>query len=764
MKEGFIKCYITKAVVQGEARVGKTSLKCALTKMTYDKTSTSVIDPSVAVRCYSCDSKSGPYKLISVEEMRAKVRNAMQSKAKDKAATDEAATDETAADKAATGKVATDKAATDKAATDKIATNKVATDKVATAKGATDKAAVDKVATDQFRTSSQPQVLSKPSQEANKPITPTSGATTLKNEASSVSVNKAREMENDAIALVKQFHEDCKKKAQEEGETLDNDHWLYFIDTGGQIQFQKLLPVFMPFASVLIVVVSLAKSLKERSEEVVHYEGEDMKTGSKTLTVEEVLKQLFSSVIPSAFNYMKSLAKHPDLSKHITFAQQLRSDASKLKINIIPVATCGDKGTDVKRIKKEMKEKLYDMVKCHKNKCELYAPSEGVNTTIHVLEVDGRIADPIYKEEVPDDRTSITEKSLETIAEELEKNAYKITVPLKWYCFDVLLHEVASKGCGILTFSFCEKLGEKIGMSSLPEIKSALIFLHLFNRILYYHESEACRDLVFVEINSLVNILKKLVMSIYKGHEEQPYPEWVPIVHKAELKIETMVKVCEDVFNSKEYSNGAPSDFQNLRSQCENTQFEVKLLKLFQELLIAAELSPNEYFIPALLPLKDVPPHVPSNADSSPPLLFCFEGAVPMGHFCAVIVHLLSHPRVKWELSDKNNYSNYFALECAKDSTVKIILVEQVDYIELHCDEEDQGIARESVEEAITSATKKHNLSLNYKNGFYCLCDAIDGKHFAIATFSDPKEKYVIECKEQKIKNDSWMHWLTCKF
>ena len=748
MKEGSIKCYITKAVVQGEARVGKTSLKCALTKEKYAKASTSVIDPSVAVRCYSCDFDKGQYMLISVEEMRAKVRNAMRSKAKDKAATDKAATDkvatdETAADKAATVKVATDKVVTDKGAADKIATDKVATDK-----GATDKAATDKVATDHITTigtSSQPQDLSMSSQEANEATTPTNEATTtLTNETSSVSVNKAREVQN-AIALVKQFHEDCKK-AQEEGKTLDNEHWLYFIDSGGQIQFQKLLPVFMPFASVLIVVVSLAKSLSAPSSTVAYYDGEDMTTGSKTLTVEEVLKQLFSSVIPSAVNYMKFLANDPNLSEHITFAQKLGSAS---KINIIPVATCGDKSTDVKCIKKEMKEKLYDMVKCHENKCELYAPSEGVDTTIHVLEVDGRIADP--KEEVPKDRTLITEKSLETIAEELEKSAYEITVPLKWYCFDVLLHEVASKGCGILTLSFCEEFGKELGMS-LPEIRNALIFLHLFNRILYYHNSEACSDLVFVEINSLVNILKELVMSIYKGHEEPVRHEWVPLVRRGKLTIENMIKIC----------NGVPSDFQHLRSQYENPQFEVKLLNLFQELLIAAPLSPHEYFIPALLPLKDVPPHVHSNADSSPPLLFCFEDAVPMGHFCAVIVHLLSHPHVKWELSySKTNHSNYFTLECAIDSTVKITLVEQVDYIELRCDKKKyRGIARESVKEAITSAIEKHKLSISYKNGFYCSCeDAEDGKHFA--TFSPLQGIYDFECKKQ---NDSWTHWLTCKF
>ena len=269
MEKGSVKCSITKAVVQGEARVGKTSLKCALTKEKYAKTSTSVIEPSVAVRCYSRDNKSGQYKLISLEEMRAKVRNAIQSQAKDKAATD--------------------KAAKEKAATDKVA----------------DKGAADHITA--IGTSSQ--VPSKPSQKANKATTPTYEATTLINEASSVLVSKTEEMQK-AIAIVEQFREDCKK-AQEEGKTLDDEHWLYFIDSGGQIQFQKLLPVFMPFASVLIVVVSLAKSLTAPSSAVAYYEGEDMTTEGETLTVEGVLKHLVSSIVPSTFRYMTSLANDP---------------------------------------------------------------------------------------------------------------------------------------------------------------------------------------------------------------------------------------------------------------------------------------------------------------------------------------------------------------------------------------------------------------------------------------------------------------------
>ena len=734
MKKGSIKCYITKAVVQGEARVGKTSLKCALTKEKYVKTSTSVIEPSVAVRCYSRDSKSGPqYKLISVEEMRAKVKNAIRSQAKDKAATD---------------KAATDKAATDKVATDKVAADKVVTDDITA-----------------VSTSSQPQVLSKPSQEASEATTPASEATALTNEASLESANEIQ----DAIAIVEQFRDDCEK-AQEEGKTLDGERWLYFIDSGGQIQFQKLLPVFMPFASVLIVVVSLAKSLTEPSSAVAYYDGEDMTTGSETLTVEEVLKQLFSSIVPSTFRYMSSLVNDPNLSENdikIVERKQAGSTPSKLsRINIIPIATCGDKCTDVSVICRleEMQEKLKSIVKCHNKKCKCMPESE--NYCISILEIDGRDADPDEVDKIPKDRRSTTKESLGKIAEVLDDNEYIITVPLNWYCLDVLLHEKASNGCGILTLSFCQKIGGALGMSS-SEIPNALKFLHLFNKILYYHNSKACSDLVFVEVNSLVNILKELVVLIYKGQPNVNSldPFWDPLVCEGKLTIENMKIICEKALNGKydeKDRNEALADFQRLRRQYKNSQFEEKLLKLFQELLIAAPLSPNEYFVPALLPLK-IDTHVPCDF---PPLLFHFEDAVPMVFFCAVIVHLLSHSLVKWNfIGEKDNFSNYFVLECTTDYYFEITLVEQVNHIELRCDDQKyQGIARESVKEAIESAAMKHNLSINYNKRFHCSCDTSElEKHFAIA-----KPGNVIKCSKpdngQVINDINLTHWLTCKF
>ena len=185
----------------------------------------------------------------------------------------------------------------------------------------------------------------------------------------------------------------------------------------------------------------------------------------------------------------------------------------------------------------------------------------------------------------------------------------------------------------------------------------------------------------------------------------------------------------------------------------------MKLLKLFQELLIAAFLSSNEYFVPTLLPLKEITHDSHNYSCDLPPLLFCFEAAVPMGLFCAIIVHLLSRSCDEWKLDEHGtNYSNYFAL---KYDVINIILVEQLNCIELHCNRQDyQEIARKSLEEAIKSAADKHSLCINYEKGFYCSCDgAKDGKH--IAFYSKIERKYVIECRNSC--DVQTMKWLESK-
>uniref|UniRef100_A0A1X7U0K3 Uncharacterized protein n=1 Tax=Amphimedon queenslandica TaxID=400682 RepID=A0A1X7U0K3_AMPQE len=215
------------------------------------------------------------------------------------------------------------------------------------------------------------------------------------------------------------------------------------------------------------------------------------------------------------------------------------------------------------------------------------------------------------------------------------------------------------------------------------------------NKLLFYPDSPA-GDLVFVNIESLINILRDLLVFVCDAHSEAKLllPDQKALVCKGHLSIEILKKASKSCNKISE----AFSDF------------DAKLLGLFEYLLIATKLPEKEsFFMPALLPIKDVSDINPY--PNTTPLLFYFENASPMGLFCAVIVHLLSEKKASWKVIEESNFSNYFTLQCRDLLESIIVLVEQVNCIALYCESEDDYIpAREAVEEAVDAAMLAHKL------------------------------------------------------
>uniref|UniRef100_A0A1X7SZK5 Uncharacterized protein n=2 Tax=Amphimedon queenslandica TaxID=400682 RepID=A0A1X7SZK5_AMPQE len=365
---------------------------------------------------------------------------------------------------------------------------------------------------------------------------------------------------------------------------------------------------------------------------------------------------------------------------------------------------------------------------------------------IYLYEVDGRKArDKAFENLQPG-------SDLYKIAQALEDNAYQIKVPLKWYCFGVLLHDVAKEGCGVLSLSYCQELGQQLKVNLSPkESLSAIKFLSFLNRLLFYPDSTAACDLVFVNIESLINILRDLLVFVYDAHSDAKYllPDQKALVCKGHLSIEILRKASKSC-------NKISQAFPN---------FDKKLLGLFEYLLIAAQLDLLEkdtFFMPALLPIRDL-----SNINPYPsttPLLLYFESAIPMGLFCAVIVHLLSHTKSPWKVVEESNFSNFFSLSRPGYLEGRLILVEQLDCIALYCKSANDYIpARDAVEEAVDVAMSKHKLSMceKPKQGFYCPCGK--GRHAAQVIWLIPQQRYILSCtideESQDIPNDCWK-WL----
>ena len=519
-------------------------------------------------------------------------------------------------------------------------------------------------------------------------------------------------------SATKQLSEIVNKTSAEGIKLTLHKEWLYFIDSGGQIQFQQLLQAFIPCASVLMLVINLAEDLSSQSSTVLHCEDGEFIVSGHSPTVETLLKRLILMVNTSA--------QQMQLISDTRLSQTIIKPPEKLKI--ITFATHRDKYEE--RVKNE--EEVESIKTKEENLAKIFQSIEG-NLSYHdvtsgkiLAEVDGRKAsqgvfdDPVIKE----------------IRGELKDQAFKVNIPLRWYAFEILLRQEAIKGCGVLSLEECKATGLGLGLH-IEEIQSALKFFYLLNTILYY---PGVSDLVFVLPHSLIEVISELMMLVCKIRNGiKVGPGAIDMKKMADHGI-----ISNDAFAKSQKSKKISVYFP---------MFNSELLKILQHLLIATELPDNKFFMPALLPLIDPSEVNPVHNSTSCPLLFYFKKGAPIGLFCAMIVHLLSithhNGMPLWILdeSDSKMYSNYVTLK--KLVGGKVSFIEDHNVFEIHCEfSKDQVDVKKDLVDAIneTITTRQIIKEMQPKVAFYCPCE-VEGTHIATVWEED---KYTLLCTSKQ--------------
>ena len=495
---------------------------------------------------------------------------------------------------------------------------------------------------------------------------------------------------------------DIINKASTKGIKLTlHKEWLYFIDSGGQIQFQQLLQAFIPCASVLMLVTNLAEDLSSQSSTVLQCEDGKYIVSGHSPTVETLLKRLILMV--------NSSVQQQKMISDTKLSQIIIKPPEKLKI--ITLATHHDKyderlknGEDVESIE-EKEEKLAKIFQSIEGNLSYHDVTSGKILS----EVDGRKAfqgvfdDPVIKE----------------IRAELKDQAFKVNIPLRWYAYEILLRQEAIKGCGVLSLEECQATGLGLGLH-IEEIQSALKFFYLLNTILYY---PGVSDLVFVFPHSLIEVVSELMILVCEIRNGVRVGRGAADTKKmADHGI-----ISKGVFAKSQKSNQISSSFLTFSSE---------VLKIFQHLLIATELPDNNFFMPALLPLIDPSEVNPVHNSTSCPLLFYFKKGAPIGLFCAMIVHLLSttyHGMPLWILdeSDSKMYSNYITLK--KMVGGKVSFIEDHNVFKIHCEfSKDQVEVKKDLVNVIneTITTRQVLKEMQPKVAFYCPCE-VKSTHIA---------------------------------
>ena len=705
-----ITYYVSTAIVQGEARVGKTSLKSLILSLPYDEVSTSCIEaPRIAYGNFSIDRYAGTdgkgWKLVSDNKMDDKIVAELQDRMHTVARNEE----------------------------------------ILSITPATVNKPITKTKTQNPQ--ELPQEISSPTSQkeitaashavsesiqSDQPLSATADCDTHQPEhiETETENNETENMETENVEddLVQKFNalEFCKRTSKEPG-FYRNREWLYFIDSGGQIQFQKLLLAFMPCTTSLILVVNLSKKLSDPPSTSMQLSDETIDTDECTLSVEDVLKQVLSAVASNARKLRLQIKGIPG----ITIPQE--------KLNVISVGTHRDElekavNRDLEKVEKKVeekvvKEKVEENIDKMKDKLHALLLSlgdicdfESDEYNLRFYDINGAKAkeEPSTSEPLPSE--------IKEISESLRGGAYKINVPLRWHYFGVILRKESTKSEGILKKSSCEVYGKSLDMSA-EDVDNALKFFHTLKMLFYYHESPA-KDIVFVKLDSLIDIIRDLVIHVCKfRNNKRAVRKERELLYNSSLTQKTL-----ESFHS--YEKVAACICEN---ELEN-KFSEKLLGLFEHLDIAVELENENFLMPALLPISDLQ-HLPSTV----PLLFYFKTAVPMGLYCAVIVHLLSIC-VRWQItSECGNYSNYFKLErdYGAGLSLKVVLVEQLNCIEVYCDDKDERHkVTKDIERAISEVMKKKKIDYEMpQQGFHCPC-GIEMKHTAIL-----EDTIYIRCK-----------------
>ncbi len=419
--------------------------------------------------------------------------------------------------------------------------------------------------------------------------------------------------------------------------------WVYLLDSGGQPQFQRLLPAFVKHASAVLTVTKLNESLSHRPT-VEYYDGSGQSCGKPyilALSNEEILMR--------NFRIMES--RHSGLL-----------DKKDPSVFVIGTHMDLESSSDQPEPRSSKNSSLVTMLR----------PLFGKKLGFYNLSQD-EVIFPVNAKQPGSADQEVAEKLRELVMNMSKEDPVKI--PLPWWVLDQFLRKLASRtGLKVLSLHECQHIGRRLGMNP-QACHAALVFLSKLN-ILFY-DPEFLPGVVFLTSQVLVGMVTVLV---YQSHVLQGGEalvgsgEWLNFREYGLLTEKLLsCKEFEDQYRPEVFS---PKDF----------------LHLLKGLNLVARLNDEEYMMPCLLP--DLPL---SRADeyrqldpSSPvvPLLVQYpERWFPAGIFPLTVAFLRN--KAHWKLMLRNCKPVLFCCNCAKFNLPSgrrgtVTLLDSFKYMEVH--------------------------------------------------------------------------------
>ena len=458
------------------------------------------------------------------------------------------------------------------------------------------------------------------------------------------------------------------------GNTITSVHKLQIIDSGGQPQFHEILPKFLRRMTLYIFVLKLSEDLTTKP--MVEYFNQSGRIGTPY----------------QSFHTNEQLIEHCLRTVH-THRSNTKSDKECSKIMV--VGTHLDEESKCTTESREEKNKKLEklLLPMFKNEVMYYGD---------------KFIFPVNAKNPGDHEKSMVKLIQHDILTKCSPEP--IDIPLQYYGLELLLEE---SGRGVLSKEECLQAALDLHFDE-HTLDAALQFLDEMSVVFYF--PEILPGVVFTNPQVLLDKVTELVEETYhlkKGGSLVISGDMQEFRDHGRF---TLKFLCEDKFK-KHYVPGLFTPKE--------------LVKLFKKLLIIAEFSSTEFFMPALLPVLDDDKISQYRvSEDSPAVAFALDfplGAPRLGTYCTLSCFLVSHDNqfpCPWKIN-LLPYSNTPVLlyrNCIQFSVPgypgSVTLIDTFKHFEVHVitAKEEYFELCTYIRQAILTGIKKAAVTLGYNN------------------------------------------------
>ena len=463
---------------------------------------------------------------------------------------------------------------------------------------------------------------------------------------------------------------------------LESSWSLYLTNTGGQMEFQELLPLLVCGPSVFFVIFPLNKKLQERYMVRYQYtDGSEISYQSPVTLMDEILQTLATIA-----------------SLDCTGPQH---DYVHLKPKVFFVGTHKDQlplssaDAIIQNIDDQLKKIVQQTALFRQGSIEFAEGTQKLMFTVNNLDRN----DADFKK---------IRLGLQKAVERCEE--FTVSCPSSWLIFSLVLR-ARYRSSQVLSYSNCFAIAQSCGISNRTELNEALLFIHARLGLIRYFSIKELNTIVIIDPEILFDTITKLIVGTFIS--DHATSNEIKSFQRGIFSIESMITIVE----------------QKLFSQI-GTRFSFRwLLELLKHLRITAEFTDfngdRKCFFPAIIC------HAPKQEQlvcirSPPPVLIAFEGGFcPRGIPGGVISYLMTNEMKSWKLYEQKIFQNQVSFNVGSHDIILTIYPTHLEFSldpESRSDTDSGGKLKETCEEVFTQIQVAMNTVIaRYRECYYCI-------------------------------------------